>query len=104
MAYDCNQLNELEQLQVLVNKYLESINYKHDDIAIPDIEEKIFELNEEIDRITSQDPYTFKYLLADQEAVNDKKDDLEKEIENYRKYAEELDKVIASFNIERAYS
>ena len=104
VAYDCNQLNELEQLQVLVNKYLESINYKHDDIAIPDIEEKIFELNEEIDRITSQDPYTFKYLLADQEAVNDKKDDLEKEIKNYRKYAEELDKVIASFNIERAYS
>ncbi len=104
IAYDCNQLKELEELQVLVNRYLASIDYKHSDIVIDNIEEKIFELNEEIDRIINNDPYTYKYLLADEEAVNDKKNDLNKEIEDYKKYAAQLDEVIASFDLERKYS
>lgn len=104
IAYDCNQMKELEELQVLVNQYLESINYKHDDVAIENIEEKIFALNEEIDRIINNDPYTYKYLLADKEAVRDKKNDLNNEIEDYKKYALQLDEVIATFNLERKYS
>ncbi len=104
IAYDCNQLKELEELQVLVNRYLASIDYKHSDIVIDNIEEKIFELNEEIDRIINNDPYTYKYLLADEEAVNDKKNDLNKEIEDYKKYAAQLDEVIASFDLERKNS
>nr|MBQ4458699.1 hypothetical protein [Clostridia bacterium] len=104
IAYDCNQLKELEELQVLVNRYLASIDYKHGDIQIDNIEEKIFELNEEIDRIINTDPYTYKYLLADEEAINDKKNDLKNEIEDYKKYAAQLDEVIASFNLERKYS
>jgi len=104
IAYDCNQLKELEELQVLVNRYLTSIDYKHGEIEIDNIEEKIFELNEEIDRIINTDPYTYKYLLADEEAVNDKKNDLKNEIEDYKKYAAQLDEVIASFNLERKYS
>lgn len=104
IAYDLNQLKELEELQVLVNQHLASIDYKHDDIAIDNIEEKIFALNEEIDRIINNDPYTYKYLLADKEAVSDKKNDLNKEIEDYKKYAQQLDEVIATFNLERKYS
>ncbi|MBR0137558.1 MAG: hypothetical protein IJM15_04045 [Erysipelotrichaceae bacterium] len=104
VAYECNQLKELEDLLVLVNGYLESINYSHEDIEIPDINEKIFELNQKIDEMIKSDPYQFKYLLADKEAVEEKKEDLRKEIADYRKYAEELDEVIASFTIERMVS
>ena len=104
IAYECNKLKELKELQVLVNSYLASIERKHDDIVIPDIEEKIFELNEEIDHIINTDPYTFKYLLNDKEAVEDKKADLKDEIEDYEKYAGELDEVIASFHLERRFS
>ena len=28
IAYNCNDLKEIEELEVLVNQYLESINYK----------------------------------------------------------------------------
>ena len=104
IAYECNRLKELQELQVLVNSHLASIDRKHDDVVIPDIEEKIFELNEEIDRIINTDPYTFKYLLNDREAVEDKKGDLKEEIEDYEKYAKELDEVIASFHLERRFS
>lgn len=101
IAYDCNNLKELEELLVLVNKYLESINYQHGEIDIPDINEKIFELNEEIDTIIHTDPYQYKYLLDDPDAVAEIKEDLNQQIEDYRKYASELDEVINSFKIER---
>ena len=104
IAYQCNHLNELEQLQVMVNHYLESIDYKHDDIVIDNIEEKIFELNEEIDRIINTDPYMYKYLLSDPDEVKEKKEDLKKEISDFLNYADELDKVIAGFHIERNFS
>jgi len=104
IAYDCNQLKELEELQVLINSYLESIDYKHDDIVVPDIEEKIFELNNEIEHIINNDPYTYKYLLNDREAVEDKKKDLNEEIVDYENYAKQLDEVIASFGLEKRYS
>ena len=103
-AYECNQLKELEELQVLVNNYLSSIDHRHDDVIIPDIEEKIFALNEEIEKIINTDPYTFKYLLSDPEAVKEKKKDLEDEIDDFNNYAKQLDEVIASFHLERAYS
>ena len=104
VAYDCNQLKELEELQVLVNSYLASIDYKHEDIIIPDIEEKIFRLNEEIEEIINTDPYTYKYLLSDPDSVSEKKRDLEEEINDFNSYAKQLDEVIASFHLERNFS
>ena len=101
IAYQCNNLKELEELEVLVNGYLASIDYQHEEVEIPDLNEKICELNEEIENILKTDPYQYKYLLADEEAVAEKKEDLKQEIEDYRKYGEELDEIISSFHIER---
>ncbi len=103
-AYECNDLKELEEIQVLINGYLESINYKHDTMDIPDINERIFELNAEIDKILKTDPYQYKYLLADNEAVEDMKNDLAEELSDYENYAKDLDEVIASFKVERMIS
>jgi len=104
IAYECNNLEELEELQVLVNNYLKSINYEYKEIVIPNIAEKIFKLNDEIKKIINTDPYQFKYLLADKEAIKEYKQDIENEIKDYENYAKELDEVISKFNIERKYS
>lgn len=101
VAYECNQLKDIEELEVLVNQYLESINYKGNTLEIPDLDEKIFNLNEEIEKIINTDPYQYKYLLSDFDAVEEKKNEIKNEKEDYVKYGEELDKVIAEFNIER---
>ena len=46
---------------------------------IPDIGERIEELKEEIDRIQRTEPYTYRYLLEDEEAVEKKKEELIRE-------------------------
>ena len=55
----------------------------------------------EIEKIINTDPYQYKYLLSDFDAVEEKKNEIKNEKEDYVKYGEELDKVIAEFNIER---
>ena len=57
-----------------------------------------------IEKITSTDPYLYKLLLADDEAVRAKKSELEEEIRTYKEYAAQLDELIAQFSIERNYS
>ncbi len=104
IAYQNNQLSELEELLVLVNAHLEMIHYKHNNVQIDNLEEKLLKLEEEIEKIRKTDPYLFKYLLSDRETVTDKKTDLMNEIEEYKKYAAELEEVIASFGIERIVS
>ena len=61
-------------------------------------------VEDEIEKITSTDPYLYKLLLADDEAVRAKKSELEEEIRTYKEYAAQLDELIAQFSIERNYS
>ena len=104
IAYNTNNLKELEEIEVLVNKYLESIDYDFNKIDIPDISDRIFNLNIEIQNIINNDPYQYKYLLNDEDAIEEYKNELINERTDYERYIEELDEVINSFNIERIYS
>lgn len=97
IAYNCSNLEELEELEVLINRYLESINKKHFDIEIPDINEKIFILNREITKIKHTNPYQYKYFLQDEESIERKKEELKKELNDYLTYEKELDDEIATF-------
>ena len=67
-----------------------------DKIEIPDIEEKISELEQEIQRIMETDPYQYKFLLGDKEAVEEKKRSLEEELKQYQDYGEQLDGILNS--------
>jgi len=98
IAYNCNNLEELEELSVLVNRYLESINQRHIDIDIPDINEKIFLLNKEIYTITHTEPYEYKYIMENQDSVNHKLEELNKELNDYQRYLKELDDQIEEFD------
>lgn len=98
IAHNCSNLEELEELSILINNYLESINHKHLDIEIPDINEKIFILNRQIYTITHTNPYQYKYVLENQERINRKKEELIKELNDYELYSKELDDEISVFD------
>ena len=71
---------------------LESVSL--DDLDIPDIEDKIAELESEIKTIMETDPYQYKFLLADSKAVEAKKEDLRAEMKTYEGYSKQLDEVL----------
>ena len=66
---------------------------------IPNVEEKIFNLNRKIEKILRTDPYQYKYILADEKSIDRKKEELYKELNDYHRYIDELDKQIEEFKI-----
>lgn len=93
-AYNCNSLQEAEEVQMLINSFLERSGEDHFEITIPDINQKIAALEVEIRHIITTTPYTYKELLNDQSAVETKKETLRKELETYREYAAELQEIL----------
>lgn len=93
-AYNSNSLKDMEEAEILVNKALEQIGLGLTEIEIPDLAKKIEAVEEEIRRIRETDPWQYKYLLDDEEAVEEKKRDLNEQIKNYEDYETELDDAI----------
>lgn len=100
IAYNCNNLKEMEETEVLINKVLEELDVGTLEITIPDIDEKIIELEVEIAGITGTDPYQYKYLLADKEAVALKKEELGQELKEYEDYEKQLDEILSEMILE----
>ncbi len=94
VAYNCNDLKEMEETEVLVNALLDKLDLGTIDVTIPDIDEKIAELEVEIERITTTDPYQYKRILEDPDAVSQKKEDLRREIKEYEDYGKQLDEIL----------
>ena len=59
-------------------------------VEIPDLEERISQVREEIESIKSKEPYTYRELLEDESAVEQKKQELTSELETYKSYHQEL--------------
>lgn len=93
-AYGHNDIKALTELEVLVRRVLRDLGLGRTQIAIPDIDEKITELKEEIETIYRTAPYTYGALLEDSDAVEQKKAELAAELEEYRAYRKELNAVI----------
>ena len=89
-AYKRNDLKELRKLEVLVDVELEAKGIKGYHEVIPDAASRIEELERDIDMIIHSEPYTYKDLLEDDAAVAGKKDELLREIKEYRNYKKEL--------------
>jgi len=94
-AYNRNDLKELRELDVLVSKALADTSGETHILIIPDIEDKILALEEEIQHIMDTDPYQYKFLLLDQEAVTSKKDALAEELKTYQEYSAQLDDILS---------
>ena len=93
-AYQTNNLKELEELEVIVDKITEGMNIPSETLVIPDLSKKISQIEDEISRITNTNPYLFKFLLKDTEATKDKIDSYKEEIKSYKRYSEELKTII----------
>lgn len=99
-AYQCNDLKELEELEVLVEQALSALGDGKTVLSIPDIQEKINALQIEIEQIRSTDPYRFREILADASLIHEKKRVMEEERDEYRRYAEQLDQELKRFIME----
>lgn len=94
IAYRCNKLKELKELEIQANAALEVLCKGGIDVDIPDIDEKIKELEAEIDNIRNTDPYMYKYILEDEAAVIQKNEALDEEYASYEDYEKQLDAMI----------
>lgn len=94
VSYRANDLEELEEAEILVNKFLVDHHLDGNEIKIQDIDTKIEKLKEQIQKIKETNPYQYRFLLQDQEAVQNKKRKLQKELEEYRVYEQELDQLL----------
>ena len=91
-AFQCNDLAELEEIEVLVEQALAALGQGKTEISIPDIDEKIKKLYAEIEKIKTTDPYLYFTLLNDPELVKEKKLAHDNELKEYQEYAAQLDR------------
>lgn len=94
VAYNCNDLKLMQETEVLITKALEQMGNEIIDVEIPNIDEKIEELEAEIIKIRETDPYQYKFLLEDPEAVEEKKNSLKEEKKSYEEYGNQLDEIL----------
>ena len=104
IAYQNNQLSELEDLEVLVNTCLAAKQGNDETLHIEDVETKLKLLEQEIDRIVSTAPYTYRFLLEDNSQKEAKKEELQYEIREYEQYSRELDEVLKAFPIKEMFA
>lgn len=94
IAYHHNDVKELAELEVLVRKALKDLGAEEIKVDIPDIDEKIDAIKNEIENIKNTEPYSLRYLVEDEDAAEKKKAELKDELETYQKYRKELNEVI----------
>ncbi len=94
VSYQANLLKDLEDAEILVKRALETNNLTGIEIEIPDLSERIEAVREEIYKIKETEPYQYKYLLADDTAVKNKKESLQAELKEYTDYEQKLDEVL----------
>lgn len=93
-AYKNNDLERLEELQILVFKALKEKGMESEPIAVDNIDEKITKLEAEIENILNTDPYNYRFLLNDKDAIEEKKKEFEDTLEEYKNYKDDLQKIM----------
>ena len=104
IAYQHNQLDELEELEVMVNAYLEKYHSNTEELVIIDVENKIKRIEQEVEQILSTKPYTYRFILEDKKKQEEQREALQKEIEEYTQYSRELDDVLKGFPIKEMFA
>lgn len=104
IAYRHNHLDDIQELDIVVRRYLARRGYDNLDIEVEDVEQKIKRVEDEITEIITTNPYLYKILLNDERSVKEKTIEYKDEIESYKTYSERLDEILARFNIEEMYS
>ena len=90
-AYQCYNLEQLRELDLLVSLALTGITEQLVELNIPDVEEKIKKLEWEIRDLRSKEPYQYKNLFSKPELVEEKHRELRQQVEEYRQYSLQLE-------------
>lgn len=98
-AYVCNQLDELMNLEVLVDKLIGK-----EEIHIPDIDAQTEKIKEQIQEIVSTNPYLYKDILENEDKCNQYMEKFKQDIHQYQKYKEELEKQVLKYDIKQVIS
>lgn len=94
IAYNCNNLKDMKELEILATSALKELGTGKIEIEIPDIDEKIAEVEAEINKIRDTDPYMYKFLLENPEMVKAKNKSLDEELKEYEEYEKQLDEIL----------
>jgi len=97
-SYKCNDFKSLSTIYDTI-----IIKVSENEIFIENIEEKIKTLTEEIEEIKKNEPYTYKFILDDEEEMKALNEELESEIKDYKEYKENLEKELSQFNVKEGY-
>lgn len=103
IAYQLNDLAELQELESLVRIYLGS-HSSTDNRTLPDLEKQIKKIEEEIERIINTAPYIYRFLLEDKTEKTKRKNELQREIKEYTEYEKELQTALNQFEIRETYA
>ncbi len=93
-AYSCNDLQEITEIEVLVNKVLNDLGKDVHTVYIKNVKEKILQVEQDIHRIVTTEPYIYREILNDPEAVQAKKDKLTKDAKDCREYNVKLSAIL----------
>lgn len=91
-AYARNDVKALTEIEVLTHKALQGT--PDEVIQLPDLEERIEKVKTEIQDIISTEPYIYKEILEDEAQKEDLRQELEEELDSYRRYKDQLDATI----------
>ena len=93
-AYRAYDLKEMRELQVLAAEALRSLGMEAQEIEIPDVQTRIEELEKEIHEITEKDPYRFRFLLEDDQAVQEKHKEIAEELAQWQDGRRQLEEML----------
>lgn len=93
-AYRANDYEKLEELEVLANATLQRLGEDGFEPKVSKIEQKIVKVREQIEEIITTKPYTYGELLNDSEAMEAKKAELLKELDEYKEYGKQLNETL----------
>ena len=94
IAYHMNAVKDLQELQVLVNQALTALGCDDTLPDIPDLEERLAELEREIRQIVTTDPYRYRELLEDEQAKEDRRKELQGQLEENQQYRQQLQQAL----------
>src|SRR5574344_2133892 len=92
-AQDAYKRNDYNKLMQVYDAILIAINkYEEKEIVIDNIVDKIKNIKKEIETIKIEEPYTYKFLLNDEDEKDEFHSNLKKEYNDYKEYIEKLNK------------
>lgn len=94
IAYHCNDDSELDNLEILVRKVLRDNGELISGANIDNVDERIARLEEEINTILTTEPYIYYELLLSPERTAERKEELNRAIDENRKFSEDLSMIL----------